>query len=285
MPLLDHFRPPLSARRHWHAFHNTWATSLAADLNQRLPEGYFAEPNVQFGIEIDVAALAEAPSGSGGIGRPEFATPMALTGSAGGWEVPAPTQTIPISIITDIVEVVVFDGEGGPTLAAAIELVSPANKDRPAHRNAFVYQCAAYLQQGIGLILVDRVTDRKANLHDELLACIGEVAHPPWEAELYAAAYRPVLREGEPIDALYVVVKGAVELRGMGGTLLAADGQAFGTWALIDQSPSVVEAKTRDPSRLLRITRDDFQDLVADHPELAIGLLQGLARRMRTIVS
>ena len=27
-------------------------------MNQRLPEGYFAEPNVQFGIEIDVATLA-----------------------------------------------------------------------------------------------------------------------------------------------------------------------------------------------------------------------------------
>jgi hypothetical protein len=50
MVLLDHFRPPLSSRRHWHAFHNAWATYLATDLNQRLPAGFFAEPNVQFGI-------------------------------------------------------------------------------------------------------------------------------------------------------------------------------------------------------------------------------------------
>jgi hypothetical protein len=52
MVLLDHFRPPLSSRRHWHAFHNAWATYLATDLNQKLPAGFFAEPNVQFGIEI-----------------------------------------------------------------------------------------------------------------------------------------------------------------------------------------------------------------------------------------
>jgi hypothetical protein len=44
---MDHFRPPLSERRHWHAFHHAWATFLAADLNRQLPEGYFAEPNVQ----------------------------------------------------------------------------------------------------------------------------------------------------------------------------------------------------------------------------------------------
>ena len=60
MPLLDHFRPPLVLRRHWHSFRHAWATYIASDLNQRLPEGYFAEPNVQFGIEIDVPAFNEA---------------------------------------------------------------------------------------------------------------------------------------------------------------------------------------------------------------------------------
>jgi len=33
------------------------ATYIASDLNQRLPEGF--EPNVQFGIEIDVATFEE----------------------------------------------------------------------------------------------------------------------------------------------------------------------------------------------------------------------------------
>lgn len=53
MPLLDHFRPPLSLRRHWHSFHNSWATYLAADLNRQLPPEYFAEANVQFGIACE----------------------------------------------------------------------------------------------------------------------------------------------------------------------------------------------------------------------------------------
>lgn len=59
MPLLDHFRPPLSSRRHWHSFHNSWATYLAADLNRQLPPGYFAEVNVQFAIAIGMAAHEE----------------------------------------------------------------------------------------------------------------------------------------------------------------------------------------------------------------------------------
>jgi len=184
MTLRDHFRPPLSLQRHWHAFHNAWATYLAADLNQRLPEGYFAEANVQFGIEIDVAAFEEPRPGPAAV--------------ATDWTAPAPTQTVPISVITDVVEVLVFGREAGPTLAAAIEFVSPANKDRPGHREAFVSKCAAYLQQGIGLVVVDVVTDRRANLHDELLARLRAPEEPSVTAELYCDAYRPVEREGQP---------------------------------------------------------------------------------------
>ncbi len=69
MPLLDHFHPPLSERRHWHSFHNSWATYLSSQLNALLPAGYFAEANVQFGVEIDVAAFeGSGARRAGGLG-------------------------------------------------------------------------------------------------------------------------------------------------------------------------------------------------------------------------
>jgi hypothetical protein len=167
MPLQDHFRPPLSLRRHWHAFHNAWATYISSDLNARLPEGYFAEPNVQFGIEIDVATFEESGESAGG--------------AAGSWTPPSPSLTNPFSIVTDVVEVVVFESTGGPVLTGAIELVSPAKKDRPAHREAFVSKCETLLQTGLGLVVVDIVTVRGGSVHHELSA----------------TAYRPVEHEGE----------------------------------------------------------------------------------------
>lgn len=89
--LQDHFRPPLSTRRHWHAFHNAWATYIASDLNAKLPEGYFAEPNVQFGIEIDVAAFEES--------QQEFAQETGVmqlsTEAQNRWIPPEATQTVP----------------------------------------------------------------------------------------------------------------------------------------------------------------------------------------------
>jgi hypothetical protein len=57
--LLDHFHPPLSVQRPWHGFHHAWASIISFDLNSRLPGGYFSSPNIQYRIEIDVAAFEE----------------------------------------------------------------------------------------------------------------------------------------------------------------------------------------------------------------------------------
>lgn len=95
-----------------------------------------------------------------------------------------------------------------------------------------------------------------------------------------------LIRQGEPTDALYVVIEGDVVLEGVADQRMElAAGQAFGTWALIDEAPSLVTATVEGDARLLRITRADFYDLLADHSELALGLLQGLARRVRTLVA
>lgn len=196
MPLLDHFRPPLSTQRHWESFHTTWAAAIADALNEKwLPEGYFAEEQLHPAarVEIDVATFEEqAASRAGGV---------ALAG-ARTYLPPTPTWTIPNAII-DGIELLVFSSEGGPTLVGAVELVSPANKDRPESRRAFASKCASYLHQGIGLIIVDVVTSRSANLHNETMPLIDSAATCliASASELYAVAYRPIRRaERDEID-------------------------------------------------------------------------------------
>ncbi len=76
---------------------------------------------------------------------------------------------------------------------AAIELVSPGNKDRREARQAFAAKCVGYLTRGIGLIVVDIVTNRLANLHNEVIGLLGR-AEPfllAPTATTYAVAYRP----------------------------------------------------------------------------------------------
>ncbi len=223
MPLLDHFHPPLSQRRHWESFHSAWASALADALNQEwLPEGYFAEEMITVGgrVEIDVATLEE-PSSS-----------LPADGKNGGvatlqkkmWAPPAPDLTMP-GVFPDSFSVKVYSSEGGPTLVGSVELVSPGNKDRDAHRKAFAIKCAGYLQQGVGVVIVDIVTSRHANLHNEIIQLLAQAAtyRMADDASLYSVAYRPVTRDdrseidvwqrplalGQELPAMPLALKGA----------------------------------------------------------------------------
>ena len=96
----------------------------------------------------------------------------------------------------DTFEVRLFSTMAGHTLVAAIELISPGNKDRPEGRRAFAIQCASYLHQGVSLIIIDIVTSRRANLHNEIIQLLPSArgSEMPAQATLYAVAYRPVVR-------------------------------------------------------------------------------------------
>lgn len=196
MPLLDHFHPPLKRQRHWESFHGRWAAAMADALNQDiLPPDYFAEFQVHVGsrVEIDVATFERGRDAATG-GQRDGAT---ATLTARAWAPPKPAWTMP-AIFPDEIEVQVFSTEEGPELVAAIELVSPGNKDRPDFRRAFAAKCASYLHRGIGLIIVDIVTSRQANLHNELVALLGQAAQFVISADscLYTVAYRPTRRDG-----------------------------------------------------------------------------------------
>jgi hypothetical protein len=92
----------------------------------------------------------------------------------------------------DEYEVRVYDTEHERTLVAAIEIVSPANKDRPEHRRLFVTKCAELLRRQVSVSIVDLVTTRQFNLYADLLDLIGQ-ADPslaPEAPALYAATCR-----------------------------------------------------------------------------------------------
>ncbi|MGO9468126.1 MAG: DUF4058 domain-containing protein, partial [Isosphaeraceae bacterium] len=69
-------------------------------------------------------------------------------------------------------EVLIFDLERDRRLVAAVEIVSPANKDRPESRQLFVAKCFSLLRQDVDLSIVDLVTNRQFNFYTELLALL-----------------------------------------------------------------------------------------------------------------
>ncbi len=93
----------------------------------------------------------------------------------------------------------VFQDAGGPQLRAAIELVSPANKDRPRSRLTFAAKCVGYLERGVGFVVLDTVTTRRADMHAEIAAALEATAGLEWDSptSLAAIAYRTAAEQGQ----------------------------------------------------------------------------------------
>jgi hypothetical protein len=195
MPLLDHFHAPVELLYPFESFHSSWATRIADALNELLPPQFIAVEQTHAGgrLEFDVATFEtkdDRPTRTNGA--------TATTTVPKVWAPPAPPVTI-AATFPDSFEVRVFSTSGGWTLVGTIELVSPGNKDRSEERQAFVTKCAGYLHQGVSLIMVDIVTNRRANLHNELLDLLeAEQGRFPAGVHLYAAACRPVRRQDRP---------------------------------------------------------------------------------------
>jgi len=157
---------------------------------KQLPTGCVAERLVACDspVKVDVAAFekVDAPS----ISRMTEGNGGTLTAV---WAPAQPSLAVETTLPDyDEYEVRIFDARRGRHLVAAIEIVSPANKDRPEHRNVFVAKCAALVQKGVAVSIVDLVTIKRFNLYLELLAVIGHndptLGDPP--PYLYAASCR-----------------------------------------------------------------------------------------------
>ncbi|MBX9681770.1 MAG: DUF4058 family protein [Gemmataceae bacterium] len=166
MPLRDHFHSPVNDKHRWDAVHGQWPGEIVRTLFDILPAGYLAEPQVYHGapFEVDVSMIEDDDR------------PLTVEEGEGGTAtlVAPPTLTVPADLSTlDDYEVRVYDIERERTLVAAIEIVSPANKDRPQTRDQFGLKVDALLREDVCVAIVDLVTSRQANLYAELLARLG----------------------------------------------------------------------------------------------------------------
>jgi hypothetical protein len=165
-------------------------------VNAHLPEGYIALDTVRLdgGLEVDVGIEEEvepAPGadGSNGAGGTAVATARSV------YTPPAATGTAEYEF-PDVIELRVSSETGG-RLVGAVELVSPGNKDREQKREALLAKCIDYIAGGACVVVVDVVTERCTNLHNEIVDRIGgpDALLLPEDSHLYTATYRPLIRK------------------------------------------------------------------------------------------
>jgi hypothetical protein len=197
-----------------------WPGVIVQHLVDQLPEGYVAEPRVHLGAfyEIDLCAFerdTEQPPGQDLPGASNGGVATAVQAA------PSPTLTLDAEFLDEYAyEVLIFDVERERQLVAAVEFVSPANKDRPQSRQLFVTKCYNLLRSDVCVSIIDLVTIRQFNLFAELLALVPSrdprftIATPPTYAVTCRkrtvgrqtkmdAWYRP-LAVGQPLPTLPV---------------------------------------------------------------------------------
>ena len=114
----------------------------------------------------------------------------------------------------------------------------------------------------------------------EQLAYLAAIAD-----EVEFRAGEDIYRENDHSDALYLVLEGKVRLHREDAEItVAGPKEAFGTWALFDNEPRVATATSAEDTRALKIGREDFTDLLADHVQITQGVLKTLVKRLRSLV-
>jgi Cyclic nucleotide-binding domain len=94
-----------------------------------------------------------------------------------------------------------------------------------------------------------------------------------------------VVRQGEPGDAMYLILEGELRARVMVGdreTILATfgAGEFFGDIALFDRGPRSADVLANMDSSLLRISSIAFERLAKEAPALATPFLQATSRTL-----
>lgn len=98
-----------------------------------------------------------------------------------------------------------------------------------------------------------------------------------------------IINEGDQTDSLYVVLTGKVKVylsdeSGKEVILnIQGPGQYFGELALVDDAERSASVITMEKSTFLVITKAEFKDVLAKHPNIAFNLIRDLTNTVRSL--
>ncbi len=101
--------------------------------------------------------------------------------------------------------------------------------------------------------------------------------------ELSFSAGQPIVHEGDQSNVgFFLILEGQVEVRKGGSTLAKLGaGQFFGEMSVLDAQPRSADVVAVADTRCLALASWDIKSLIKTYPEIALGIIAELARRLR----
>ena len=126
-------------------------------------------------------------------------------------------------------------------------------------------------------VLLLQGADILVETETESLALIAAIAQ-----EVHIKAGTTIFREGEAPSALYIIAQGKVSQSKVAKEAgVVSDKETFGMWAVLDESPRLVTAVALTDTCVLKIDREEFYELLADHFDVVRGIFKSLVHRFR----
>ena len=114
---------------------------------------------------------------------------------------------------------------------------------------------------------------------DEDLATIAAKAN-----EVSFDPGRTIVRQGEVGTGFFMIVSGIARVVRDGETLSRlGPGEFFGELSLLDGQPRIANVVAEEPTTCLAIASWDFEAILASEPGVALAVLRGVARRLRSV--
>ena len=114
----------------------------------------------------------------------------------------------------------------------------------------------------------------------EELAHVAQIAE-----EAYFAPGETFIRQSEVGDCLYVLIDGAVDVVVDERVHVARVGPKaiLGEMAVLTDAPRTASCTAVEDTIALRIDRDDFWELMGQHPAVALGVIKEMSERLEEL--
>ena len=100
--------------------------------------------------------------------------------------------------------------------------------------------------------------------------------------EAIFSAGKPIIREGEYGDSMYLIVDGEVRIHSGDKELsVFREKNYFGELSIIDGEPRSASASALTDCLLLRVNKEEFNEILLRHSDSAMAIIQALTRDLR----
>lgn len=133
------------------------------------------------------------------------------------------------------------------------------------------------------MLIIERVAilrslDLFRDTPDYILSSVARIIE-----ELSLRRGETFINEGEYGDCMYIIVDGRMRVHSHEQTIIHLEaGAIVGELAILDPEPRTASVTAIEDGFLFRIDKEPFDEVLADRPEIALGVIRTLSRRVRT---